>query len=162
MKKQQLAAILAAGLGLVAIAWYFKKKPAAAAPGAGGPSANAGGATPARAAVSATGGSTGSIPNIIAAAAALSRAESQVNVPLSGSNNGGIVQSQVFVPQIADNADTLIIDGSNPSGFQGTQLVSSESTGTVALPGLGDFAPDVASSVSALDVGGTDFGTVYA
>jgi len=161
MKKENIAAVLAAGIGVLAIAWYLTKKKPATAPGAGGPSANAGGAIPRPAGRSAFGGSQGSIPNIIASAAALTSASRAINVPID-TTTSQITEAPMYLPQIQDNVGNLIDDGANPAGFQGTQLVSSESLGTVQLPGLGDFGPDVAGNVSALDVGGTDFGTVYA
>src|SRR5579859_1020368 len=156
MNNAKIAAVLATGLGLLAIAYYYAKGKPAKAPGAGGPSANAGGAVPARAATSASGGSQGSIPNIIAASAALTR-----SIQLDTSSDG-ITEAPTFLPQIPNNDQLLLSQPGALGGGGGGGFVADESLGTVQLPGLGDFGPDIAGNVSALDVGGTDVGTVYA
>lgn len=156
MKNEKVVTLLLIGFGILGILYFLGKKKSV--PGA---LANAGGAAITPAVRSASAGVSGSIPNIIASAAALtgqtfgsvfSRVEQKAGVaPKPGS-----IETSMYDP------GNVALDLTNPTGFQGTQLVSLESSGTAALPGLGDLSPDVASYVSALDVGGMDYGTVYA
>lgn len=160
MKRTHVLTAVLIGAGLVGVVYAFSKKKVAA-PGAGGPSSSAGGAVPSRAARSASAGSSGSIPSIIAGVSdILGTARYGAPIETTSVNTGGLTTAPIGnLPQLQSNP---VLDLTNPIGFEGSQLVSNESAGTVQLPGLGDFGPDLASSVSALDVGGTDFGTVYA
>ncbi len=159
MDREKVLTLMLLGFGTLGILYYIGKKKALASPGAGGPAVNAGGASIARTVQSATAGVSGSIPNIIAAAAALTGTSAGAvasNLQLqSGGRPAQVDQS------VADVSGTLV-EPTQPTGLQGTQLVFNDTPTAPQLPGLGDFGPDVAANVSALDVGGLDYGTLYA
>jgi hypothetical protein len=192
MNREKIITLLLIGFGVLGLLYYLGKNKKVAAPGAGGPSVNAGGAAITRAIRSDTSGVAGSIPNIIASAAALT-GQTYGSVGLSAAKQSGAAPA-VISTSSSKLSDTLTapssfsafqltspvdIEGNpislsptpsltelydiegNPTGFQGSQLVASESPHTPAFPDLGDFTPDTASLVSSLDVGGTDYGSLY-
>ncbi|MHB8613960.1 MAG: hypothetical protein ACYDAL_16285 [Candidatus Dormibacteraceae bacterium] len=139
MTRDRIVTLLLIGFGILGLLYYLTKKPAAAAPGLGAPG-SAGGAALERAATSAAGGVSGSIPSLIAAAAALTG--NNYGAPASAllRNAGGAPQLGAIQPSIYD---------------PGTVLTEP------ASPDLGAPSPDIASSVTALDAGGLDLGTLY-
>jgi hypothetical protein len=156
MKNQKVITLLLLGFGILGILYYLGKKKTIP-----GLAANAGGASITPAVRSASAGVSGSIPNIIASAAALT-GQTFGSIFVRQEQAAGLMPKPGTIEQSSYDPGNTLVDLTNPTGFQGTQLVSLESSGTVALPGLGDFSPDVAGHVSALDVGGMDYGTIYA
>jgi len=152
MAKEKIVAMLLIGFAALGILYYLGKKKAQPAGGSGA-LVNAGGGTISGAVRSASAGVSGSIPNIIAAAAAL-----------TGESTG-----QVFVKQAQNTAlippgsefSTTDLPGSDVNVLQAPTVDPIDLSG-VSLPGIAGPAPDVTSGVSALDAGGLDYGTLYA
>jgi hypothetical protein len=162
VNREKVVTLLLVGFGILGILYYLGKKKPLAAPGAGGPAVNAGGAGITPAVQSASAGVSGSIPNIIASAAAL-----------TGQTFGSVFSRQTQLagispkpgtlePSTFDPGSVLIDTTSNLPAFQPLQLVPSGVMAANTSPLGTDFGPDVAGFVSALDVGGTDYSTLVA
>ena len=178
MNREKTATIVLLAVGAGGILYYLASRKKAAAPGAGGPNANAGGAPISRAVASDSAGVSGSIPSIIASAAALTgksfgsifqSTERQAGTaPKTIDQSSSAITGSLQAPIFAAPSPILNLQPSTPSGSTFVSLGggvgggSAESTGTVSLPGLGALSPDIPSFVSALDVGGIDYGTLYA
>ncbi len=140
MGKEKIVAILLIGFAALGILHYLGKKKTQPAGGSGA-LVNAGGGTVARAGSSVAGGVSGSIPNIVAAAAALT---------------GRVFQGDTFQP-----APVETVNAPDVNVLQAPTIDPIDLSG-VSLPGLAGATPDVTSAVSALDAGGLDYGTLYA
>lgn len=136
MKTEKIVTLLLIGFGVIGIAWYLTHRKASAAPGAGGILGTAGGAAITRAVRDHSAGVSGSIPNIIASAAAL-----------TGQSFGQVVVENLPHQNVATTDVPL-----------STTLIDPPS-GATTLPGLHSPNPDISSNVSALDVGGIDYGS---
>lgn len=152
MQKQKVVAMLLIGFAALGILYYLGKKKALPAGGSGA-LANAGGGTIRRNVSSASSGVSGSIPNIIAEAAAL-----------TGQSVGSVVvrqeQNTAVIPP-GSEFSTTALPGSDVNVLQAPTIDPIDLSG-VSLPGIAGAAPDVTSAVSALDAGGLDYGTLYA
>jgi hypothetical protein len=155
VKNEKVVTLLLIGFGILGIVYYLGKKKTV--PGALG-NAGGGGITPA--VRSASAGVSGSIPNIIASAAALT-GQTFGSIFSRSEQAAGIAPKPGTIEQSSFDPGNTLVDPTSASGVSGpTQFVSLESGGTVSLPGLADFGPDIAGQVSALDVGGLDYGTL--
>jgi hypothetical protein len=156
--RDRIVTVVLIGFGILGLLYYLAKKPAAASPGSAlAAPGSAGGASLARAATSASGGVQGSIPTLIAAAAALTGTN-------YGKPAGTLLKNASPAPQPStyDPANVLI-----QQGFAGTQMVSTDQLTDPNFPDLASrgflpsTGPDLASQVTALDAGGLDLGTLY-
>jgi hypothetical protein len=172
VNQEKVVTLLLVGFGILGILYYLGKKKPLAAPGAGGPNANAGGGSITPAVRSASAGVSGSIPNIIASAAAL-----------SGQSFGSIFARQEQTAGVAPKPGTLTQSTYDPADvfYDTTKTLTrpplldlqpsspsstfqSGVTGSIEVPFPGlttDYGPDVSGLVSALDVGGTDYSSLY-
>jgi hypothetical protein len=151
MGKEKIVAMLFIGFAILGIVYYLGKRKTLPSAGGSGPATSAGGATIRRNVSSASGGVSGSIPNIIAAAAALTgQSVGQVFVR-NARNTALIPPGSEFSTTMAPDVNVLVAPTIDPIDLS-----------SVGLPGIASAGPDVTSGVSALDAGGLDYGTLYA
>jgi hypothetical protein len=151
MQKEKIVAMLLIGFAVLGILYYLGKKKTLPAAGGSGPATSAGGGTISRNVSSAAGGVSGSIPNIIAAAAALT-GKSVGDVFVRNAQNTTLIPpGSEFSTTTAPDVNVLVAPTIDPIDLSG-----------VTLPGIAASGADVAGAVSALDAGGLDYGTLYA
>ena len=157
MSREKILSILLIGFGILGLLYLLGRKPQAVSPATGGGLANAGGAALQRTVASESAGVSGSIPSIIAAAAALTGQRPGSVAARTIQASGGAPAPGAIEPTMFDPTDPLVFQG-----LAGTQMVSTDSTGDPSLPGVsaGYGALDIPIGVTALDAGGLDTGTL--
>ncbi|HLZ52072.1 MAG TPA: hypothetical protein VKP61_15100 [Candidatus Acidoferrum sp.] len=160
MSREKITSMLLIGIGILGLLYLLGKKTTAA------PGQTAGGAPIATSPRSISGGVSGSIPNIIAAAAALTGTSQGSVAQNLVKNAGGAPSPGMIQPSAVDYSSAQLISPADSTifqGYAGNQLVSTDNPTDVALPNVSSpfGALDIPAGVTALDAGGLDSGSLY-